>query len=141
MLPSWSIRTALLLCLLVTSQTSARRSRIDLPIQNSADAPAEDNLATASGNESEILMQPVPLQSNNNNKEKEKVPIITEAASDPIKNDIVEETASVTDINDANDSDGIADDENKPTEATSLDNIPPVEECEPDNIGYEIVTG
>jgi hypothetical protein len=37
---------------LSTQQVDARRrSRIDLPIKNAADAPLEDNLATASGSD------------------------------------------------------------------------------------------
>lgn len=39
----------LLLTLTTTSTEARRRSRIDSPIENAADAPLEDNIATASG--------------------------------------------------------------------------------------------
>lgn len=46
----------LVLCLVITSCTlsavhARRRSRIDLPIKNAADAPLEDNAAVETGNE------------------------------------------------------------------------------------------
>uniref|UniRef100_A0A182F6L8 Apple domain-containing protein n=2 Tax=Anopheles albimanus TaxID=7167 RepID=A0A182F6L8_ANOAL len=54
MLPR-SLRSVLLTCLLLASSPSIdgakRRSRLDLPISKPADAPLEDNLATASGSE------------------------------------------------------------------------------------------
>jgi hypothetical protein len=48
----------LVLCLVIISCTSVharRRSRIDLPIKNAAEAPLEDNVAMASGVEEETI--------------------------------------------------------------------------------------
>lgn len=42
------LNTLLILLLASSLQTDARRSRIDLPISNAAEAPASDNIATAS---------------------------------------------------------------------------------------------
>lgn len=39
----------LILTLTTTSTEARRRSRVDSPIENAADAPLEDNIATASG--------------------------------------------------------------------------------------------
>ena len=59
----------LVLCLVISSCTlsavhARRRSRIDLPIKNAADAPLEDNVAVESGNaeESATVPQPTTLQ-------------------------------------------------------------------------------
>lgn len=130
----------LIFCLVVviaSHTVDARRSRIDLPIKNPSDAPLEDNLATASGNESEVVPAVVaePLTSNKD-KDKEKepekevaAPVVTEAPVSDVKEE------SSTDL--ANDI--LTDEEEEKTE-TPLD-VPTVEDCEPDNIGYEIVTG
>lgn len=119
----------LLIFLIATAiRTDARRSRIDLPISNAAEAPAMDNVATASGDESQEVKVPAPAS------------IIAEAA----------ETAAI-----------IAD---EPEMANKLPLVMPAadpiilaadtsdvdiqgsvaeleEECDPDMIGFEIVTG
>lgn len=134
----------LIFCLVViiTSNTvDARRSRVDLPIKNPSDAPLEDNLATASGNESEIVPAIVPAEPLTSNKDKEKekekekdkevspAPVVTEATVSDVKEE------SSTDL--ANE---IQSEEDEDKTEAPLD-IPTVDDCEPDNIGYEIVTG
>lgn len=108
---------------------NARRSRIDLPIKNPADAPLEDNLATATGNESEVVPAVAePLTSN-----KEKDPPSPPATDAPIS-DTKEESS--TDL--AND---IVNELEEDDKTEMPPDVPTVEDCEPDNIGYEIVTG
>lgn len=94
-----------ILCLLTTACLSVdarRRSRIDLPIQNAADAPLEDNIATASGIEK---------------VEAEKLEAPT--------------TVTTTDI---------AEDE-KVSESNSSEESPAYDDCELDNISFEMITG
>lgn len=49
MCPNLRLVLVLGILLLSTSTDARRRSRIDSPIENAADAPLEDNIATASG--------------------------------------------------------------------------------------------
>lgn len=66
------LRVAAILGLVLTSLNSAdarRRSRIDSPIEDAADAPLEDNLATASDVESIVEKYDMPLSA----KEQPKV--------------------------------------------------------------------
>lgn len=129
----------LVFCLVVviaSNTVDARRSRIDLPIKNPSEAPLEDNLATASGNESEVVPAVAvaePLTSNKDkDKDKEKevpAPVVTEAPLSDIKEESSTDIASEID-----------NDEDEDKTETPPD-VPTVEDCEPDNIGYEIVTG
>lgn len=119
-----------LLCILLVSlplQThSARRSRIDapaLPIQNSADAPLEDNLATASGSEPAAVVVAAEPLANNTAAALVKV----EEAPPPAPPAPV--AAAVT-----------QEEPEKLTDVPPID-APTLDECETDNIGYEIVTG
>lgn len=94
-----------LMALLITSSLAVdtrRRSRIDSPIENAADAPLEDNLATASG--SEVVVENV------------------EAAPAAIT------TAATT---------MMATKEKKDKNAV----VEKKEECNSDNISFELVTG
>lgn len=87
------------------SAEARRRSRIDLPIQNAAEAPLEDNLATASGSEkvevAEKLEAPAPTT---------------------VTTDIVAE-------------------EDKVSESNSSEESPAYEDCDLDNISFEMITG
>lgn len=75
-----NVRLIAVFGLLITSSLAVdarRRSRIDSPIENAADAPLEDNLATASG--SEVVTEKVEAPSTpapavtTKNKEKDAV--------------------------------------------------------------------
>lgn len=117
--------STLLLVSLPLNTHQARRSRIDLPIQNSADAPLEDNIATASGNEAQIvqaepLVAVVPAPANSSN-----APV----AVTPKPEEDVPVAAAVT-----------AEQPEQLTDVPPID-TPSVEECETDNLGYELVTG
>lgn len=92
-----------ILCLLTVACLSVdarRRSRIDLPIQNAADAPLEDNIATASGVEK---------------VEAEKLEAPT--------------TVTTTDVAEA------------VSESTSSEESAAFEDCDVDNISFELITG
>jgi hypothetical protein len=102
-----------ILCLLAISCLSVdarRRSRIDLPIQNAADAPLEDNLATASGAEKVEA-------------EKLEAPAPTTIAATTIADMIVEE------------------EKEKAIESNSSEESPAYEDCDLDNISFEMITG
>lgn len=62
------IKIALLLLLTISSLTvdaAKRRSRIEFPIENAAEAPLEDNIATASGSDLTIVkIKPGSVKSN-----------------------------------------------------------------------------
>lgn len=109
MLPK--VHSLILLVLLSTTLTTdARRSRIDLPIANADEAPASDNMATASGTEPQEAKIPVaaPLE------------VVSQAAvAAPVS------VASST-----------------PANTDSMMAVGEIEEeCDPDMIGFEIVTG
>lgn len=73
---------------LSTQVDARRRSRIDLPIQNAADAPLEDNLATASGSEmvvEKLELPPPTTTSSKNQKEEESTS--SRQSSDECKSD------------------------------------------------------
>ena len=63
--------TILGLLLVSTSVEARRRSRIDLPIENPAEAPLEDNLATASGSDVVVEKFEVPPPTSLKKEEKE----------------------------------------------------------------------
>lgn len=102
----------LLFVLVISTTIDARRSRIDLPITNAADAPAGDNVATASGDDIQVVKVPAPSAPP------------PDAASDMLE---VTSDGSLTTLAEMVDSMGaVAEIE---------------EECDPDMIGFEIVTG
>lgn len=69
-----------------THVNARRRSRIDFPIQNAADAPLEDNLATASG--SDVAVEKFELPTPTTAKvQKEGEPTSSEESSDECKSD------------------------------------------------------
>lgn len=73
---------------LSTHVDARRRSRIDLPIQNAADAPLEDNLATASG--SDVVVEKFelpPTTTVKQQKEDESTLSSGEESSDECKSD------------------------------------------------------
>lgn len=75
-----------LLALLFTLQVDARRrSRIDLPIQNAADAPLEDNIATASG--SDVVVEKFEAPPPTTPKAKEDETTSSAESSDECKSD------------------------------------------------------
>lgn len=113
----------------VMIRTDARRSRIDLPISNAAEAPAMDNVATASGDESQEVKVPAPASIIAEAADKtgvvadepemgSKLPLVMPAA---VNADAVALVASDVDIQGS---------------VAELE-----EECDPDMIGFEIVTG
>lgn len=127
----------LLLCLLACSITirpiEARRSRIDLPIPMAAEAPHSDNLATASGSESAEIRVPAPAgmaaaqdvasPSAVENKEvTEEHQTVAEEVAEPAAVEAVESA--------------------EPSEMDAEGSVSEMEEeCDPDMIGFEIVTG
>uniref|UniRef100_A0A182XVG0 Apple domain-containing protein n=3 Tax=Cellia TaxID=44534 RepID=A0A182XVG0_ANOST len=119
MLPR-SLRSLLLACLLLASSPSIdaakRRSRLDLPISKPADAPLEDNLATASGSEPAYERVEAPAA-------------ITPAAA-------TSAGASAETESSANAS-GSGSSENS---SQMIDEYSD-EECDPDFIAFELVTG
>lgn len=131
-----SVTTLLLMCLMasaIVQHTDARRSRIDLPISLAVDAPISDNVATASGSESSEVRVPAPpsLLSETN------------SAATPIENK-AEATAETSEIH--HDDVAVAAEAIEPAEAMSQADAEGVvsemeEECDPDMIGFEIVTG
>lgn len=92
-------------------QTDARRSRIDLPITNAADAPPNDNIATATGVEPLAVKVPAPESD-----------VVDMASVGTTLGQLTPTPASIS-----TDSHG------------SVAEIE--EECDPDMIGFEIVTG
>ena len=108
-----------LLIFLITTTlqgTHARRSRIDLPISNAADAPASDNIATASGDDFHKVALP------------ELLPVMLDAAEEPPASSSTAVTHGTT-AAPSSDSDSIG----------AMSEIE--DECDPDMIGFEIVTG
>ena len=107
MLPS-IFKIALVLLLTTSSLTvdaAKRRSRIESPIENAADAPLEDNIATASGSDVMIVnKEPAPVKSNSS----------TYLQTDMAEKEAVSEYSN---------------------EDMSYD------ECDSDNISFELVTG
>lgn len=111
MLPK--VHSLLILVLLSTSLTiDARRSRIDLPvpIANADEAPASDNMATASGSEPQEVKAPAPVADDE---------VVSQSS-------VVAPDATST----------LA---NMDSSAMAVGEIE--EECDPDMIGFEIVTG
>ena len=79
-----------LLFTLSTQVDARRRSRIDLPIQNAADAPLEDNLATASGSDVVVeKFEAAPPTTSKAEKEEETTSSSSEESSDECKSDNV----------------------------------------------------
>lgn len=109
MLPK--VHSLLLLVLLSTTLTiDARRSRIDLPIANADEAPASDNMATASGSEPQEVKLPAPATD-------EVVSQASVVAPSSVATSTLANTDSVMAVGEIE------------------------EECDPDMIGFEIVTG
>lgn len=82
---------ALFALLLTLSVDARRRSRIDLPIKNAADAPEPDNIATASG--SDVVVEkfeaPPPTTAAPKAKEDETTATSSEESSDECASDNV----------------------------------------------------
>uniref|UniRef100_A0A182LRC3 Apple domain-containing protein n=2 Tax=Myzomyia TaxID=59140 RepID=A0A182LRC3_9DIPT len=119
MLPR-SLRSLLLACLLLASSPSIdaakRRSRLDLPISKPADAPLEDNLATASGSEPAYERVEAPAA------------ITPAAATSAGTSAETESSANVSGSGSSENSSQMIDEYSD-------------EECDPDFIAFELVTG
>ena len=89
----------------LTVEAAKRRSRIDSPILNPADAPPEDNLATASG--SDVIVE----------KLVEAPPQTTTVQIEAIEDEV---TVS---------------------ESSSSEESPAYDDCDVDNISFELITG
>lgn len=118
MLPR-SLHSILLACLLLASALSIegakRRSRLDLPISKPADAPLEDNIATASGSDPTYeRADPVAV-------------VATNAAP----------TATSTETEAGANSSGSGSSENS---SQMIDEYTD-EDCDPDFVAFELVTG
>lgn len=112
MLPK--VNSFIVLVLLATTLTTdARRSRIDLPIANADEAPASDNVATASGTEEVKIPVAAPLEFVSQASVPAPASVATSSAEAPAQAD----TDSLTAVGEIE------------------------EECDPDMIGFEIVTG
>ncbi|KAJ6637402.1 hypothetical protein Bhyg_10132, partial [Pseudolycoriella hygida] len=104
-------RFLILVLLSTTLTTEARRSRIDLPIANADEAPASDNMATASGSEPQEVKLPAPATEEVVSQESVAMP---SSVATPTVANADSMTSAVGEIE---------------------------EECDPDMIGFEIVTG
>ncbi|XP_058460095.1 uncharacterized protein LOC131435864 [Malaya genurostris] len=126
MLPR-SLHSTILACLLLASALSIegakRRSRLDLPISKPADAPLEDNLATASGG-SETTYERV------------EAPAAASAAGPPAAVVTPAAAAASTEADAANSS-GSGSAENS---SQMIDEYSD-EDCDPDFVAFELVTG
>ncbi len=110
-----------LIVLLSTSFLSVsaakRQSRIDLPIKKAADAPLEDNIATASG--SEVIAQKLEAPSPSPATE-------TEAETSAPTSEKPEEASSESESS---------------SELTSSEEANYFNDCDVDNISFELLTG
>lgn len=117
MLPR-SLHSTFLACLLLASALSIegakRRSRLDLPISKPADAPLEDNIATASGSDPTY-------------ERAESVAVVATNAAP---------TASSTETETSNSS-GSGSSENSSQMVDEYTD----EDCDPDFVAFELVTG
>lgn len=98
-----------ILCLLALSSFTVearRRSRIDLPIQNTSEAPLGDSLATTT------MIEKV---------EREKAEAEKLEAPTTVQSDIAEEEST--------------------SESNSSEESPAYEDCDLDNISFEMITG
>ncbi|XP_058813376.1 uncharacterized protein LOC131677531 [Topomyia yanbarensis] len=127
MLPR-SLHSTILACLLLASALSIegakRRSRLDLPISKPADAPLEDNLATASG--SDIKYERV-----------EPPAAASTAANPPAAVATPVAAAATSTETDAANSSGSGSAENS---SQMIDEYSD-EDCDPDFVAFELVTG
>lgn len=106
------VHSIILLVLLSTTLTiDARRSRIDLPIANADEAPVSDNMATASGSEPQEVKVPAPAT----DEVVSQAPVV--APSSSVATSTLANTDSMMAVGEIE------------------------EECDPDMIGFEIVTG
>lgn len=113
------LRNFIMLAILCAiTNTHARRSRIDLPITNAAEAPTPDNIATASGDEPHEVKVEIPADFSAS----------TSAATSAAYSGVPQLSPAM--MLHQSDS-GVA------TEMI----VDPEEECDPDMIGFEIVTG
>lgn len=86
------LRIIAILGLLITvaPADARRRSRIDTPIQNAADAPLEDNLATASGSEMVVEKVEAPkAKEEDASKADSALPSAPQCSSDNISFELV----------------------------------------------------
>lgn len=122
-----------ILLLATTIRIDARRSRIDLPISNAAEAPVMDNVATASGNESQEMKVPAPAV------------VIAEhtAAAATADESQMPAAAAITqsDLPAPISSAGSSSDDDGDSGEAQIMQADSEEECDPDMIGFEIVTG
>lgn len=121
------LRNLILLTIVIavtTPNTNARRSRIDLPITNAADAPAPDNIATASGDDAHEIKAETPADFSAATSA-----AVTSSASAGYSGVPQLSPAMMLHQSDAQ--------QQVATEMTA--DIE--EECDPDMIGFEIVTG
>lgn len=71
-----------LIVIVSPAANARRRSRIDAPIQNAADAPLEDNLATASGSDVVVEKVEAPATSKDKVKEEDASKAVSALSSD-----------------------------------------------------------
>lgn len=119
----------LMVLVLGTVIVDARRSRIDLPIALAADAPLHgDNVATASGTDAVTVKVAAPPSSGS----------LATAAQTPLDGEAALETHEIR--NDLSGTDGESASGAEADGAVQLFEDES-EECDPDMIGFEIVTG
>lgn len=133
MLPSsYRKSTFLLLCILISlasidrTRAAGRRSRVDTPVISAQQQQQQQKAAVVSEKEDALVLDDNIATASGSEPEMVKVePLIADVKDLPVTEAL---------ISDKTDADLTLSD------ATTLD-IPTVEECETDNIGYEIVTG
>lgn len=125
-----------ILCLIATSSLTTaakRRQRLDTPIVKAAEAPLEDNTATASGTETETIKIEGPLA---NYQPQEEVLDAATASGSKLAADV--ESSSATSSTAASSVSA------EVTAAIALSLQADSEfdvDCDPDMVGFEIVTG
>jgi hypothetical protein len=102
---------------LLSVSAAKRRSRIDLPVKKAAVAPLEDNIATASG--SEVITEKLEAPSPSPTTEKEP-------EAPPPPSEKPEEVSSESESS---------------SELTSSEEANYFNDCDVDNISFELVTG
>ncbi|XP_053689043.1 uncharacterized protein LOC128738156 [Sabethes cyaneus] len=134
MLPR-SLHSTILACLLLASALSIegakRRSRLDLPISKPADAPLEDNLATASGSDGVVDRAEPPAATAAATN-----PVASPVAAAPVATQNSPTAATSTETDNANSS-GSGSAENS---SQMIDEYSD-EDCDPDFVAFELVTG
>lgn len=126
-----------ILCLIATSSLTTaakRRQRLDTPIVKAAEAPLEDNTATASGTETETIKVEGPLA---NYQPQEEVFDAATASGSKLAADVESSSATSSTAAASSVSADVTSAIALSLQADSEFDV----DCDPDMVGFEIVTG